>query len=993
MERSGIETLLEAAALDAASFFNTSSIYGQQQDGHINQQYGAPPPPAQLNSTQSSVYSPANSPDISYTLYSANYHQNQTTVEQQPSPYSPPDLSPLPAKAKVEVTATEENQYLSQEVNGISSSQEVWDHCSLCTPETSPQGKVDWIECSVCQQWFHYACVGLSTREAKNVDEFHCPKCAMTHGPSTLLRKSKRKHAAVDYVALHEGESVTTDEHPYCQIIQNREFHKDDFQRINGYELTREFAEMGGVSQPVVVPKDRKDGLELKIPGSLSVRDVANMVGVETKVEVIDVPTQHESPNWDLQRWADYYEQPADQRDRVRNVISLEISNTKLGHVIQRPKFVRDMDLVQKVWLDELKEKGEWPKVSLYCLMSVKNAYTDFHIDFGGSSVFYHIVEGSKVFLFAPPTPANLSKYEHWCLSSDQSKIFFGDLIKECHKVQLTKGDTMIIPSGWIHAVYTPVDSLVIGGNFLTARDMSMEILIAKIEKKTKVPRKFRFPLFSKVLWLAANDYMERQRKEHDFRIDHHELQGLVDLASYLHEEALIATGQSMSATAFEIKAAKGSIPGSLKDAVRFAKSFANWVTAVANVPPFRWAEVTDDGLEDSNGKEVSTLKISRKRKRPVASFDRPRAKLQTPVDDTAESSGVDNQAAGFNHLGAGYSSRSFDSLKTEQPDHKKFEAELTVDNMPDMSAAITSPLQESEPKSKPTFEQVLQEKVDGDVTVQVVAPILTQADMTVPALQPEVAATNEADSMIQIVHEQPSAATPIIKLDEPFFDEKSEELSPPPDGLDDTSLDLDSIDYDSDAVSEASTIIHGEIAEALSSMEAKKNFVLYQELMDLHNSRTRGSIRESQSASGNDKLQRTPRRHSNPHRNAIKEEQDDSQRSRRKSTPGGMRSTGSVLDRNATNGAKRESADQETQASVKRGRGRPRKNPIVVDGESERTASKKKSSSGQGSRRQSSDRKCGSGAAARNTTDLDLNDEVMQRLIREAQFGIRSRR
>ncbi|KAK9390298.1 hypothetical protein V1515DRAFT_562605 [Lipomyces mesembrius] len=987
MERSGIETLLEAAALDAASFFNTSSIYGQQQDGHINQQYSAPPPQAQLNSTQSSIYSPANSPDISYTLYSANFQQNQTTVEQQPSPYSPPDLSFLPAKAKVEVTATEEN--LSQEVNRLSSSQEVWDHCSLCTPETSPQGKVDWIECSVCQQWFHYACVGLSTREAKNVDEFHCPKCAMTHGPSTLLRKSKRKHAAVDYVALHEGESVTTDEHPYCQIIQNREFHKDDFQRINGYELTREFAEMGGVAQPVVVPKGRKDGLDLKIPRSLTVRDVANMVGGEAKVEVIDVPTQHESPNWDLQRWADYYEQPADQRDRVRNVISLEISNTKLGHMIQRPKFVRDMDLVQKVWLDELKDKGEWPKVSLYCLMSVKNAYTDFHIDFGGSSVFYHIVEGSKVFLFAPPTPANLSKYEHWCLSSDQSKIFFGDLIKECHKVQLTKGDTMIIPSGWIHAVYTPVDSLVIGGNFLTARDMSMEIQIAKIEKKTKVPRKFRFPLFSKVLWLAANDYMERQRKEPDFRIDHHELQGLVDLASYLHEEALIATGQSKSATAFEIKAAKGSIPGSLKDAVRFAKSFANWVTSVANVPPFRWAEVTDDDLEDSNGKEVSTLKISRKRK--VSSFDRPRAKLPAPVDDTTANSSVDNLAAGSNLVEPGHSS-SFDSLKTEEPGHKEFEAELAVDKMPDMSAAITSPLQGSESKSRPTIEQVLQEKVEGDVTVQVVAPALTQADITIPALQPEAAATNEADSMVQILGERPSAATPIIKRDEPFFDEKSEELSPPPDGLDDTSLDLDSIDYDSDAVSEASTIIQGEIAETLSSMEAKKNFVLYQELMDLHNSRTRGSIRESQSSSGN-KLQGTPRRHSIPHRNAIKEERDDSQRSRRKSTPGGIRFTGSVLDRNATNGDKQESADQETPASVKRGRGRPRKNPIVVDGESERMASKKKSSSGHGSRRQSSDKKGGSGAAVPNTTDLDLNDEVTQRLIREAQFGIRSRR
>ena len=32
-----------------------------------------------------------------------------------------------------------------------------------------------------------------------------------------------------------------------------------------------------------------------------------------------------------------------------------------------------------------------------YCLMSVEGCYTDFHIDFGGTSVWYHILRGSKV--------------------------------------------------------------------------------------------------------------------------------------------------------------------------------------------------------------------------------------------------------------------------------------------------------------------------------------------------------------------------------------------------------------------------------------------------------------------------------------------------------------------------------------------------------------------------------------------------------------------
>lgn len=35
--------------------------------------------------------------------------------------------------------------------------------------------------------------------------------------------------------------------------------------------------------------------------------------------------------------------------------------------------------------------------LSRYCLMSVEGCYTDFHIDFGGTSVWYHILKGSKV--------------------------------------------------------------------------------------------------------------------------------------------------------------------------------------------------------------------------------------------------------------------------------------------------------------------------------------------------------------------------------------------------------------------------------------------------------------------------------------------------------------------------------------------------------------------------------------------------------------------
>jgi F-box and leucine-rich repeat protein 10/11 len=95
----------------------------------------------------------------------------------------------------------------------------------------------------------------------------------------------------------------------------------------------------------------------------------------------------------------------------------------------------------------------------------------DWHIDFAGSSVYYHILRGSKVylsytyivvrlidilsqtFLFIRPTAANLAAYERWSGSEIQSHTWLGDMVDEVTKVDLSEGNTMIIPTGWIHAV------------------------------------------------------------------------------------------------------------------------------------------------------------------------------------------------------------------------------------------------------------------------------------------------------------------------------------------------------------------------------------------------------------------------------------------------------------------------------------------------------------------------------------------------------------
>ena len=555
-----------------------------------------------------------------------------------------------------------------------------------------------WISCNFCKRWFHAQCVGLTKTVARSVDKYSCDDCEPKHGRSTYVRKSSRPRTAIDYAGLNQGLVKSSEEtitHHYIQPIKDGTLNilPDDFARVRPELLTKEFMEsFEGFKRPLVVPaawnprfgvrvmpsepdsgpstthsppsplinsegqdvgldvgppiemeeEDAidcgQDLLDMVIPRHLTVRRVAEMYGAEEPVPVIDVKTQETKGHWTLQRWADYYEQPGDKP--IHNVISLEVSHSPMGRLIRRPRVVRDLDLDDDVWDAEAETRTKKRPVSFYCLMSVADSYTDFHIDFGGSSVYYHILKGTKTFFFIPPEDRYLKKYEEWCNSDSQNETWLGNLCGgNCTRVDLHEGDTAFIPAGWIHSVWTPEDSLVIGGNFLTRQDYEMQLKIVNIEKMTHVAPKFRYPFFQKVMWYALIKYLEedpvpdevledfQDDPEHIFlRVDQiwcetgelensaepgdpahnvryyskSEVSGLPALRDYLYRTARIDAGLPVAdVTKKQIDSVKASIPKSHGDPLKLIKEFAVWCAwKIGNVCAPEWV-YTDGGFDD----------------------------------------------------------------------------------------------------------------------------------------------------------------------------------------------------------------------------------------------------------------------------------------------------------------------------------------------------------------------------------------------------------
>jgi len=380
------------------------------------------------------------------------------------------------------------------------------------------------------------------------------------------------KHAHRHVAALLTLPTSTPD-HPLLQLA------------VDGSLLTSNALKRGTTFRPnlPILVTDTPESIGMTLPRSsnssinskkkaatrLSVRDIADTVGHAVPVHVIDVEHQEELEGWVMYDLVEYFEDEErmlktaasqrlsqrqtqtaarqrpqrlrqatfakhsdDDRPRVINQISFEFSQTPLRRLVQSPTFVRELDWIDHAWSPEWRAKGHYPSVQYYCLTSSAGCYTDFHLDFGGTSVWYHVASGSKEFVLIKPTAENLHIYEQWLCRKDQSVVFLPELIEDKSqiiKLKLQEDQTFFIPSGWVHAVYTPDDSLVFGGNFLHGLDMQHQLNSNSIEVRARVKERFRFPHFVPLQFYTGAMYLDKLRSGDVCQREVDELPALMD--------------------------------------------------------------------------------------------------------------------------------------------------------------------------------------------------------------------------------------------------------------------------------------------------------------------------------------------------------------------------------------------------------------------------------------------------------------------------------
>ncbi|CAF3954146.1 unnamed protein product [Rotaria sp. Silwood2] len=444
--------------------------------------------------------------------------------------------------------------------------------CQKSEDELNEQDNEDdfMIECDGCNGWFHGRCVSLADRIADDIEKYFCMECSKQHGPS-IFKPQQNQHRRDFSDSNAELKPVQSGTKVFINKLKQKTFLDCEpvIIRIKGDQLTSEYLFKTGFTKPILI--SNRDGLELTLPNRMiTLEEINKLIGHDQYIDIIDCEKQV-IYKMSFNDYVEYFENY--DRNKIYNVLSLEVSNTKLGEFIIIPKIVRDLswattgiwpnkktdekfeDDVETNETNELKNNQAWPlqlplsktkrrtvssttdtdqsdededlnsnhfenfarpEVAKYCLISPQSSYTDFHIDFGGSSVWYSIVRGEKIFYLIEPTDENLQKYADWSKSPNESETFLGDCVSHCYKMHIREGNTILLPPGWIHAVYTVTDSLVFGGNFLQSMGVDMQLRIYELECLAKVPQKFKYPLFETFHWYAAKNFYEKLRECND---------------------------------------------------------------------------------------------------------------------------------------------------------------------------------------------------------------------------------------------------------------------------------------------------------------------------------------------------------------------------------------------------------------------------------------------------------------------------------------------
>ena len=272
---------------------------------------------------------------------------------------------------------------------------------------------------------------------------------------------------------------------------------------------------------PLIFSENQITQLEMEVDENLYKPNNLNFVCASISniaIDVIDVVKQDiiKVRMKDYVNW--FKKNKPEQREEIYNVLSFEFSSEYiLNNAFKRPGIVRQLEWKYLQLLD-VNNLRYYQK---YFILSCANSYTMWHIDFTGTSVYYHILQGTKWFFIIEPTDIHLRFYFEWRTLNLSTTMWLPEYIRrryislgldvaafDVYMIELVSKQTLLLGAGWIHCVYTTEDTTVIGGNYLNSHFIELQMKVHLIDELLESELKYKTNYFPDINVVILNQYL-----------------------------------------------------------------------------------------------------------------------------------------------------------------------------------------------------------------------------------------------------------------------------------------------------------------------------------------------------------------------------------------------------------------------------------------------------------------------------------------------------
>ncbi|KAI5448823.1 JmjC domain-containing histone demethylation protein 1 [Naganishia albida] len=253
---------------------------------------------------------------------------------------------------------------------------------------------------------------------------------------------------------------------------------------------------------------------------------------------------------WTLEEWSAYMNAGTVPQDRllpppmtpqhyIFNMSCLEISTTIFLRRLGMPSLHRQLDPLSRFKGNLKVDKDN--TTGLYFMSSKAGSFSPWHVDATGEVHWLTVMRGIKWVFILPLTQSVLRvwyKAEHGSIRADL--LWLPDVCTDTPVVKqiVGPGQSILFPSGCLHAVYTETDSLALAGGWVDEYNLSNHLSFRKLELKTRTLKVNRFSQFERVCWLLGQEYAERwseKKRTVPIRQFMQQIHGLIE---FLMEEA-----------------------------------------------------------------------------------------------------------------------------------------------------------------------------------------------------------------------------------------------------------------------------------------------------------------------------------------------------------------------------------------------------------------------------------------------------------------------